>query len=128
MRRLWSDVYNLRYALLGIILYFVAVHIVFGQFCPAVILFRFPCPGCGMTRALYLALTGRWTAAWELQPWVFGWIVLGFMFVVNRYVRNRKSVFLQGFLIVLLLGTIGIYVLRLLYGFPSEILGSLPYM
>ena len=123
-RRLWKDVYNLRFALLGIAAYFLTVHLLFGQFCPMVILFRFPCPGCGMTRAFRMVLPGQWKAAWELQPLVYGWLVLGVWFGITRYICGRKSKALNGFLIVLLAGTIGVYFWRLLTGFPAELLIS----
>lgn len=133
-RKLKQDLFSLRFALLGIAAYFLFVHFAFGQFCPMLIFLHFPCPGCGMTRALFLALTGCWAAAWQLQPLVFGWIALGIWFVVERYFletpgvhsvktcafRQRK-VFLKVFLVLLLAGTLALYVWRVIHGFPAEL-------
>ena len=122
-RRLGQDMYELRYAFLGIAVYYLLVHFLFGQFCPVMIFFHFPCPGCGMTRALLLVLRGHWAEAWQLQPLVYGWMVLGFWFGFERYIRNQKSsVLMKGYLIFLLLAVLGLYFWRLLHGFPAELL------
>lgn len=119
--RLRKDLYELRYALLGIAIYYVTVHLIFGQFCPMMIVLHIPCPGCGMTRALVLVLTGHWQAAWQLQPLAYGWILLGVLFGVNRYLLDKKPKYLTAFLVILLLGTLLLYMYRLCFGFPVEL-------
>lgn len=118
---LMEDAYHLRYAVFGIAVYYAAVHVLFGQFCPVVILLRIPCPGCGMTRALFLALSGKWAAAWRLQPLVFGWIGLGGWFLVGRYLLDRRFREWKWCLVLLLASTIGFYLWRLGHGFPMEL-------
>lgn len=44
-----------------------------------------------MTRALGLVLTGHLAAAWKMQPPVYGWMVAGVMFGVQRYLVNREE-------------------------------------
>lgn len=117
-RLLKEDICHLRYALLGLAIYCVLVHILFGQFCPVVILFHIPCPGCGMTRALFLVLSGRWMEAWSLQPLIFGWMGLGIWFGVGRYLLDRRFRTWKGCLILLLIATVGLYLWRLVHGFP----------
>ena len=97
-RLLRNDLHALRYAILVIGIYYLAVHFLFGQFCPMMIVLHLPCPGCGMTRALWLVLSGRWVKAWNLQPLVFGWIGLGSWFGVRRYLlgRTEPSKWMQG--------------------------------
>ena len=121
LKRLRKDLYGLRYALLGIAVYYAAVHLIFGQFCPMMIVLHLPCPGCGMTRALVMVLTGRLKEAWELQPLIYGWILLAVLFAVNRYVLDRKPAILTGLLIALLLGILFFYVYRIGTGFPPEL-------
>lgn len=120
--QLRKDLYDLRYALLGLAVYYVLVHILFGQFCPMMIVLHFPCPGCGMTRALFLVLSGQWQQAWRLQPLVYGWSLLAILFAVNRYLLNKKPKTLTYLLIVLLLGTLILYVYRIYFGFPVELM------
>ena len=117
--RLRQDLYDLRFALPGIAAYYLLVHFLFGQFCPVMIFFRFPCPGCGMTRALFLVLSGHWAQAWRLQPLIFGWILLGIWFGWNRYFQEKKSVLLTWCLVFLLLSVLGLYAWRLFHGFPA---------
>ena len=124
IRRLGADLYHLRGALLGIAFYYAAVHLLFGRFCPMMIVLRFPCPGCGMTRAALLVLSGRWMEAWELQPLVFGWMMLAFLFGVNRYLLGRKPKLLTAFLMLLLFGTLFLFIYRIFFGFPVELTGS----
>ncbi|MCI8598100.1 MAG: DUF2752 domain-containing protein [Lachnospiraceae bacterium] len=121
VRRLLRDLYNLRFAGLGLAIYYLTVHFLFNQFCPMMILIHMPCPGCGMTRALVLVLTGQWTQAWQLHPLIYGWIVFGIGFVIDRYVRDKKSTYLRIFLIVLLLGTLILYGYRMVNGFPPSL-------
>ena len=140
-KRLRQDIYRLRFALLGIAIYYLVVHFVFGQFCPMQIFFHFPCPGCGMTRALFLVLTGSWEEAWALQPLVFGWVALGVWFGVDRYILGVAQVTTEtcpaqsekastvkklqkAFLVVLLVGTLALYVWRLVHGFPERLMGN----
>jgi len=35
--------------------------------CPSRLLFHLECPFCGLTRAVWCILHGRWTAAWHLN-------------------------------------------------------------
>lgn len=122
--RLGRDIYNLRFALLAIGIYYLTVHALFGQFCPMMILLHLPCPGCGMTRALFLVLSGRLGMAWELQPLVYGWILLVLLSGVNRYLLGHKPKLLTGFLVVLLLATLILYAYRIYSGFPPELVGQ----
>lgn len=122
LERLGEDLYSLRYALLGIAVYYAAVHLLFGQFCPMMIVLHLPCPGCGMTRAFVLVLTGRLREAWELHPLVYGWILLGGMFGVNRYLLDKRPRMLTVGLVGLLFGMMVFYVYRMRNGFPVELM------
>ena len=51
--------------IISIILY-VVVHKLKGAFCPAVLIFGLPCPGCGMVRALLYVLKGQFAEAFIL--------------------------------------------------------------
>ena len=50
------------------VLYDIAAHVMFHAFCPSVFLFGLPCPGCGMTRAVFFFITG------QFQSWK--WMVV----------------------------------------------------
>lgn len=123
-----KDIRNLFPAGIGIVLYWVVTHQLFDRFCPLQILFNFPCPGCGMTRALFLALTGRFQEAWQLQPPVYGWILGAVFFCVDRYLVSVEKMSIGRmklwivYFTLLLLWSMGLYVLRLLNGIPAGLM------
>lgn len=94
LRLLAGDLRRLCPAAAAILAYGVVTHLLFDRFCPMLILTGFPCPGCGMTRALFLVLTGRFAAAWRFQPSVYGWILLAAAFGMRRYLI--KTAFCPG--------------------------------
>ncbi len=57
--RILRDMKDFWLAALVIVGYGAAVNLIFGAFCPMVILTGFPCPGCGMSRSIFYLFTGR---------------------------------------------------------------------
>ncbi len=90
LERLRRDVKNYRLAAVGFLAYAAAVTLLFGTVCPLAALTGFPCPGCGSTRALVLALTGRFREAFRYNPCIFLWILLAINAGWQRYVRGKK--------------------------------------
>ena len=123
-----KDIRRLLPALAGVVVYWIVTHLLFDRFCPTQILFNFPCPGCGMTRALMLVLSGQFGEAWRLQPPVYGWILGGAGFCVDRYlihVEKRSAgaakLWIVYFVLLLLWG-MALYGLRLFTGIPVELM------
>ena len=50
------------------VLYDIAAHAMFHAFCPSVFLFGLPCPGCGMTRAVFFFITGQFQRGMQMNP------------------------------------------------------------
>ena len=141
LRLLGTDIRTLLPAIVALAAYWTVTHLLFDRFCPMQILLGLPCPGCGMTRALGLVLTGQFAAAWRLQPPVYGWIVAGIAFGVQRYLvngdkgcakggkseahaenrRKKQAKMWTWVLIFLLLWGIGLYLWRMRYGFPVSV-------
>mgnify|MGYP003048661398 CR=1 FL=1 len=73
-----SDLYHNRIAILCIIIYMSVTQYLFHSVCPIAILFGFPCPACGLTRAgISFQLLFRWTPAsffWSHTFFIFGFI------------------------------------------------------
>lgn len=123
-----KDIRRLLPAMAGVAVYWIVTHLLFDRFCPTQILFNFPCPGCGMTRALMLVLSGQFGEAWRLQPPVYGWILGGAGFCVDRYlihVEKRSAgaakLWIVYFVLLLLWG-MALYGLRLFTGIPVELM------
>ncbi len=94
-----------------VVIYFV-LHKLEGAFCPAVIIFGLPCPGCGITRALLYVLQGRFEDAFYMNPSVYLWLLFLLYIIVVRYVLGKPLK--HG---VMLAGIIGVVmVIRFGYG------------
>ena len=104
----------------AIVIYDIVVQLLFGEFCPAVIVTGLPCPGCGMTRAVLYFVTGRFSDGLSMNLLGICWIFLAVYFCLMRYVLGRKPVgVLQvgGCLVVLM---ICFYIYRMWFVFPGE--------
>ncbi len=79
--------------------------LLFGEVCWTQILFNFPCPACGMTRAMVLFFTGHPIEAFYMNPLFFYVIIISGLFVWNRYIKNRpfKSFFIHFIIFFILL-------------------------
>lgn len=114
---LW-DLYTIRYALVWFMVYWIVSRLLFHHFCPMVIITGFPCPGCGMTRALLHLLSGEFLEVWRYHPAVYAWILYGIQLVWRRYVRQEKQMKQTGILIAVFSLTILCYIWRMFTVFP----------
>ena len=101
-------------------IYMIVVNVIFHAFCPVVIITGFPCPGCGLTRALGYLVTGRLHQAWEMNPVIFLIAVIAVYFVVNRYLLGRKAKGIQGLLILLVVVLCIVFCVRMYLYFPNR--------
>ena len=89
--RILRDLKKYRLAVPAFLLYAVLTTVFLGTICPLSALTGFPCPGCGSTRALFLVLTGRWSAAFYYSPCIFLWMLLAVYAGWQRYVRGKRA-------------------------------------
>ena len=79
-------------------------------------LIGFPCPGCGMTRALYNAAHLNFTAAFSYHP-LWPIVPPAAIYVLGRYIKgkrvNSRLIFAAGILFVT------VYVIRMVFLFPE---------
>ena len=118
--RIWKDIKSLWFAFFLLMLYNVIVRKVFHAFCPQLILTGFPCAGCGMTRAVFYILTGRFTRGMKLNPAAPLWILFLGWLCINRYLRGVRSVNTSLWLGLVCAVTFGIYLYRMMHFFPGE--------
>ncbi|MDE6620656.1 MAG: DUF2752 domain-containing protein [Lachnospiraceae bacterium] len=118
--RIWKDIKTFWIAILVLILYNVIVRSVFHAFCPQLILTGFPCAGCGMTRAVFYILTGRFARGMRLNPAAPLWIVFLCWFFANRYLRGVHPKSAKLCLGLVCAATLAIYGYRMLHFFPGE--------
>lgn len=120
LERIWKDIKSLWIAILALLLYNVIARSVFHAFCPQLILTGFPCAGCGMTRAVFYILTGRFARGMQLNPAAPLWILFLAWFLVNRYLRGVCPKSTTKVLVGVCVATLGIYIYRMLHFFPGE--------
>lgn len=117
---LWKDVWTLRYVILVFIVYFYIGRNFLYSMCPTVVLTGFPCPGCGMTRAVFAVLRGNFALAWQLHPFVYvlgGYVVV---FAFRRYIMQKEVKSMVKYLIMIALAMIGYYIYRMVMYFPGD--------
>ena len=124
IRDIWKRVISDIKAYYKVVLLFIALYIIvtmiFGAFCPFVIITGFPCAGCGMTRAVWNILTGNFVLGVNYNPAVLFWIAWGIYFVISRYILGKNSKWVMRTLEIVCVVTLAIYVFRMLTQFPGE--------
>lgn len=118
-KRIKKDASEYKYPILLFLLYYISVKAVFHAYCPMVLITGLPCPGCGMTRAILLLLSGEWQRSWNLQPFAILWVLFGIWIVVWRYILGKRIKWFNPILIVLLVSLIAFYIYRMVTAFPS---------
>lgn len=118
--RIWKDIKDFRIPILLLAGYNVVARKIFHAFCPQLIFTGFPCAGCGMTRAIFFILTGRFERGLNLNPAAPLWILFIVWFCWNRYVRGRRKKTTMYWLGAVCAVTLAIYVYRMIYCFPGE--------
>ena len=93
---------------------------VFHNFCQIVLLTGFPCPGCGITRAAISMLLLHPVQAFRYNPSICLWIPFVIVIAWKRYFQIGRIRGLNWILSLVAIGTILIYIWRLLHEFPGE--------
>ena len=117
--RIWKDIWAYKWAIMVFTIYYLLSHHFWGAYCPMLLVTGFPCPGCGMSRAIFFVVTLQFARAWAMNPVSFLWAFLIFCFILFRYILGKSVKKMQPLLIVVLVATIGYYMYRMLVVFPS---------
>ena len=88
--RIKKDFVNNRVGILAFAGIFLLFFVLFDEVCITQILFGFPCPGCGLTRAGILLLKFRFLQAWHMHPFIYVWLFLVAYICYKRYIRGTK--------------------------------------
>lgn len=118
--RLLADIRQYKWVAIAFLLYNMAVMTVIGAFCPMEIITGFPCPGCGMTRALLCVIIGQFGQAFRYNACIYLWIPLGLYWGWNRYIKGRKAKGMPVLLCAVAAVMILWHVYRMTVAFPGE--------
>lgn len=125
MRKKWeifkTDV--LRYYK-GIILVVLYLGIVAGVLrlpvCPLVYMTGYPCPACGITRAMILFLTGDFPGAWQMHPFFYALLAAAATASLFRYGLGRDISWMKYVIAGIIIGGIVYYIYRMAVLFPQQ--------
>lgn len=125
MEKIWNrikaDIKEYHKGIIALCVYYISARLVFRAFCPMVILTGLPCPGCGLSRAVWFLITAQPIRAFRLHPLGAFWLLLILYFLINRYIRGRKITRgFVAFLMILALATLILYCYRMLTVFPDR--------
>ncbi|MCM1253624.1 MAG: DUF2752 domain-containing protein [Clostridium sp.] len=120
MLRICRDIKNVQAVAAALALYVIFSHLIFRAFCPMVIMTGFPCPGCGMTRALFYLITGRFAESVRMHPAGIWVVILFLYFCWNRYIMGRKAKGMKLLIIATCVILIACYVWRMALYFPER--------
>ena len=88
MSKLKQDLYQIRFAIIPILLYVVITQIVFGYICPFRIILDVECPGCGLTRATLEILKGNFIVSLHYNYTCIFWLIFIILFIIDRYIKK----------------------------------------
>lgn len=110
---------NILLVIVALLIWKIALLTMFHASCPIVIITGFPCPGCGISRALAQILAGNWKNAFDMNPSVFLWILWVLYAIFGRYILKRKRAIMVTLGITVICSFL-IYLYRMIYIFPAR--------
>lgn len=118
--RIGKDIRQYGLGLLAAAVLYVVIHGLFDAFCPSVLISGFPCPGCGMTRAVLYLLRGQIGRSCAINPAGVLWVAWAALFAFERYGLGRKSKVTVRAAYVIALFMIVVYIIRMRLYFPYK--------
>ncbi len=97
-----------------------------GKICPIRTVFGVPCPGCGLTRAFKLALTGHFFQATIIHPFWIGLTILLVLyffiryFIINEKLSKKLMHILKACAIIIAIICIIYYIYRMIFWYPNR--------
>lgn len=121
IRRVKRDLYQYRWSIIGLLLYYIIVNLFFDTICPFANLTGIPCPGCGMTRALVLLLQGDLKQSVQYHPLLIPILCLVIWFCWKRYIKGENIKRSTPILITVAFALFITYFIRMCNYYPNEI-------
>lgn len=121
LTRIRRDIKDLLPAFVAILIYTVLVNLIFHAFCPMVIVTGLPCPGCGMTRALFYLATGRFGQSIQMHPMGVPITCIFIYFCWNRYIKGKKAKGIMPLIVMAVFLLLAVYAFRMYRFFPDRV-------
>ncbi|MGN1267184.1 MAG: DUF2752 domain-containing protein [Dorea sp.] len=91
IKLLIKDIKAAGWAILLVIAYLVFLKDYLYSLCPLKMILGIPCPGCGMTRAVFRVLHLDFIGAWKYHPFIYPIILIFLLFCWERYILRKKD-------------------------------------
>ncbi len=108
-----KDLYNIRFAIILLVIYGIIMQVNFNTVCPFLALTNIRCPACGLTHAVIYFFSFQFDKAFAANGSVLLWIITLFLFVFDRYIYNLKIKPFPTLFIITGIITLLIYLLQL---------------
>lgn len=120
IRRIWADIRKYGVAILIVVLFYFAMHLVFDVFCPMILMTGFPCPGCGLTRSILFFMQGQFVRSFAIHP--LGCFVVLFLGYCGlfRYILGKRIPAVKWLAVVFLIAALMLYAWGMWKYFPHK--------
>ena len=112
LKNIYNDIIHLKTFIIIFIIAFISLNLLFHKICLISIITGFPCPGCGMTRAILAALHLDFSAAFAYHPLFFLMPFFLLAYYLDPWIDWSRHTLLLTFTVLLF---IVVYLIRLLY-------------
>ncbi|MBD5543541.1 MAG: DUF2752 domain-containing protein [Lachnospiraceae bacterium] len=106
LERIKKDWDNYKVGIVAAVFYLLLSTVLFGDACPSMLFFKAPCPGCGLTRALFYFCTFRWKAAFSMNAMIFPFMLFLLWSFFFRYGKGKRVPFFNGGIALLCIGAL----------------------
>ncbi len=115
-----QDVKNWYRGVLAALIYILIADLLFGNMCPMVLVFGYPCPACGLTRAGLSLLAFHPDVALLFNPMIYPIAAVMIYAVGCRYIMQCKCRGIIPMIVMISIGLMVLYCYRMKYQFPSN--------
>jgi hypothetical protein len=117
--RIYKDIKDYWKIAFILLLYIILTSIILHDSCCVVLITGFPCPGCGLTRAVLALLRLDFKTAWNMNPGVYLFVVICLYYGIRYYIFGKKGSYDYVVFIAFNIILSVIYVVRMFLYFPN---------
>lgn len=117
---LWNDIRGAWVGIAAAAAFLAVSRFLFHTVCPMVMVTGFPCPACGLTRAFRALVTGHFTEAFSIHPFIYPIVVFALFLLVWRYYFQKGLRPFVKYIIFLMIAMVVYYIYRMVRYFPGN--------
>lgn len=114
-----QDIINYYKGIILAILSLFLLNSIFHEVCLGKIFFGIPCPACGITRAFFLLLQGKWKESIQMHPLLLPLLLFCFYLGFIKYFLKKSLHNINSYVIIWICLSFGVYIWRFPKLFPN---------